>query len=84
MAGNLPAEFMAQRLLNQPNPAVKRDAPKAARPLSEVASAGFFVRGGFTFRGVKWRWGWVAVSPVCPFPSLHSRGTGRMHTLYSL
>lgn len=24
----------------------------------------FFVRGRFAFRGVKWRWGWVAVSSV--------------------
>jgi hypothetical protein len=35
---------------------------------SGAASAGFFVRGNFTFRGVKWRWGWVGVSPLRQFP----------------
>jgi len=46
---------------------------------ARAASAGFFARGGFAFRGAKWRWGWVAVSPVSLFPALtwHSRGTGR-------
>jgi hypothetical protein len=28
----------------------------------------FFVRGGLTFRGVKWRWGGVWVSPLRQFP----------------
>ena len=48
--------------------------------------AGFFVRGSFTFHGVKWRWGWVAVLPVRPFLflTLHSRGTGRMRSLHGL
>ena len=43
-----------------------------------AASAGFFARGGFTFRGVKWRWGWVAVLPFSTTVVLAGRASSAM------